>query len=97
MHQHPMQAPLTDNVYKRSSGSRVPDPRPRPVSDSLLKTQTNRALVDEMRLPDFIGVGPPRTGTTWLDQGLRGHVGLPGGLKATLFLGLPSDIGLPLY
>ncbi len=34
------------------------------------------------RLPDFIAVGPPRTATTWLDQVLRGHVGLPLDRKA---------------
>ena len=37
------------------------------------------------RLPDFMGVGPPRTGTTWLDEVLRGHVGLPEGRKETDF------------
>lgn len=37
------------------------------------------------RLPDFIAVGPPRTGTTWLDNVLRGHVTLPEGVKETLF------------
>lgn len=30
-----------------------------------------------LRLPDFIGVGPGRTGTTWLHETLKGHVGLP--------------------
>jgi hypothetical protein len=37
------------------------------------------------RLPNFIAVGPPRTGTTWLDKVLRGHVTLPRGVKETLF------------
>lgn len=31
----------------------------------------------QRRLPDFIGVGPGRTGTTWLHETLKGHVGLP--------------------
>ena len=30
-----------------------------------------------MRLPSFMHVGPPRTGTTWLHEVLAGHVGLP--------------------
>jgi hypothetical protein len=37
------------------------------------------------RLPDFIAVGPPRTGTTWLYRALRGHVGLPRDTKETDF------------
>jgi len=37
------------------------------------------------RLPDFIVVGPQRTGTSWLDEVLRGHVGLPEGAKETDF------------
>ncbi|HJU27710.1 MAG TPA: sulfotransferase domain-containing protein [Candidatus Binataceae bacterium] len=37
------------------------------------------------RLPDFIAVGPPRTGTTWLDKVLRGRVTLPNRVKETLF------------
>jgi hypothetical protein len=37
------------------------------------------------RLPDFIAVGPPRTGTTWLDKVLRGHAALPEGVKETHF------------
>ena len=37
------------------------------------------------RLPDFIAVGPPRTGTTWLSRALQGCVGLPEGIKETQF------------
>jgi Sulfotransferase domain len=37
------------------------------------------------RMPDFIAVGPGRTGTTWLDAVLRGHVGLPLRVKETEF------------
>jgi Sulfotransferase domain len=29
------------------------------------------------RLPDFIGIGPARTGTTWLHEVLRHHINLP--------------------
>jgi hypothetical protein len=37
------------------------------------------------RLPDFLGVGQPRTGTSWLDTVLRGHAGLPRGVKEVDF------------
>ncbi|MGH7842867.1 MAG: sulfotransferase family protein, partial [Candidatus Binataceae bacterium] len=37
------------------------------------------------RLPDFLGVGQPRTGTSWLDAMLRGHVGLPRDVKEVDF------------
>lgn len=33
------------------------------------------------RLPDFLGVGPPRAATSWLDAVLRGHAGLPRDIK----------------
>lgn len=42
-------------------------------------------LSADARRPDFIAVGPPRTGTTWLYRVLRGHVGLPRGTKETDF------------
>jgi hypothetical protein len=37
------------------------------------------------RLPDFIGVGPPRTAPSWLDAVLRRHVGLPRNIKEVDF------------
>jgi Sulfotransferase domain len=37
------------------------------------------------RLPDFLGVGPPRSATSWLDAVLRGHVGLPRDIKEVDF------------
>ena len=37
------------------------------------------------RLPDFLGVGQPRSGTSWLDSVLRGHVGLPRDVKEVDF------------
>jgi hypothetical protein len=40
-----------------------------------------------LRLPDFIGVGPPRTGTTWLDGLLRGRTCLPAGHETRFFDG----------
>ncbi len=40
---------------------------------------------DASRRPDFIAVGPQRTGTTWLHAVLRPHLGLPHGIKETDF------------
>lgn len=50
-----------------------------------------------LRLPDFIGVGPPRTGTTWLYKVLGGHVGLPNGLKETDFFAWEYRRGVQWY
>ncbi len=52
---------------------------------------------DSLRLPDFIGVGPPRTATTWLHEVLSGHVGLPQGVKETDFFIWQYDKGLEWY
>lgn len=49
------------------------------------------------KLPDFIGVGPPRTATTWLHEALSGHVGLPQGAKETDFFVHKYDNGLEWY
>ncbi len=49
------------------------------------------------RLPDFIAVGPPRTGTTWLHRALGGHVGLPAGIKETQFFRWNYAMGLDWY
>lgn len=50
-----------------------------------------------LKLPDFIGVGPPRTATTWLHEALTGHVGLPQGVKETDFFNWQYDKGLEWY
>jgi Sulfotransferase domain len=50
-----------------------------------------------LRLPDFIGIGPIRTGTTWLDQVFRGHLGLPDGIKETQFFGWRYALGPDWY
>jgi hypothetical protein len=50
----------------------------------------------KLRLPDFIHVGPPRTGTTWLHEVMRGHVRLPGE-KETGFFDVYYDRGLEWY
>jgi hypothetical protein len=49
------------------------------------------------KLPDFIGVGPPRTGTTWLDRVLRNHVSLPKHIKETNFFTTKFSRGLDWY
>jgi sulfotransferase family protein len=49
------------------------------------------------RLPDTIGVGPPRTATTWLDAVLRGRVGLPSGIKETDYFSINYRLGIEWY
>jgi hypothetical protein len=48
-------------------------------------------------LPEVIGVGPPRTATTWLYEVLKGHVGLPRGVKETDFFLRYYDKGTGWY
>ncbi len=50
-----------------------------------------------IRLPDFIAIGPPRTGTTWLYRALRGHVGLARDTKETDFFSANYAKGLDWY
>ena len=50
-----------------------------------------------MRLPDFIAVGPQRTGTTWLYGVLRGRVRLNEGVKETMFFDRHYERGLSWY
>ena len=49
------------------------------------------------RLPEFLGIGPPRTGTTWLHNVLEGHVDLPYGVKETLYFTTFYDRGFDWY
>jgi sulfotransferase family protein len=49
------------------------------------------------RLPDFIAIGPPRTGTTWLYRALGGHVGLPRETKETDFFSDHYSKGMEWY
>jgi len=53
-------------------------------------------MSSDRRLPDFIAVGPQRTGTTWLHQVLAGQVGLPS-TKETDFFSRHFDQGLDWY
>lgn len=50
-----------------------------------------------LRLPDFLGIGPPRTATTWLERVLRGRVGLPKDIKETQFFVWRHQLGLEWY
>jgi hypothetical protein len=52
---------------------------------SLSKSEDARSGSGRGRLPDFLGVGPPRAATSWLDAVLRGHVGLPRDIKEVDF------------
>ena len=52
---------------------------------------------DPNRLPDFLGVGPPRTGTTWLHRALVGRVGLPARVKEINFFDVYYDKGMDWY
>lgn len=49
-----------------------------------------------LRLPSFVHVGPPRTGTTWLHEVLSGHIGLPS-KKETRFFDAHYDRGAEWY
>jgi Sulfotransferase domain len=53
-------------------------------------------MASSLRLPDFIGVGPGRTGTTWLHAVLQGYVGLPR-IKETHFFDRYYDRGIEWY
>lgn len=60
-------------------------------------SQNNNQTASPGRLPDFIGVGPPRTATTWLHEVLSGHVGLPLGVKETEFFTYRYSRGIAWY
>src|SRR5258707_9917828 len=49
------------------------------------------------RLPEIIGAGPPRTGSTWLHRVLEGNVDLPYGIKETGFFSIHYDKGIDWY
>jgi hypothetical protein len=50
-----------------------------------------------LRLPDVIGIGPPRTGSTWLYNALRDSVDMPEGVKDTHFLDYFDQKGIEWY
>ncbi|MGC1676104.1 MAG: sulfotransferase [Candidatus Binataceae bacterium] len=53
-------------------------------------------MAEHRRLPDFIAVGPQRTGTTWLHKVLSEHIGLPSTKETDFFL-KNFDRGLDWY
>jgi hypothetical protein len=50
-----------------------------------------------MRLPEVIGIGPPRTGSTWLYNALRDSVDMPDGVKEPQFFSIFYDKGIDWY
>ncbi len=50
-----------------------------------------------LKLPEFIGIGPPRTGTTWLHAALDEVVWLPHNVKETNFFSRRYDKGIEWY
>jgi Sulfotransferase domain len=50
-----------------------------------------------LKLPSILGIGPGRTGTTWLHRVLEGHVDLPYGIKETLYFTTFYYKGLDWY
>lgn len=62
------------------------------------KNGKHRASGDQgQRLPDFIGIGPARTGTTWLHHALAPGVVLPHGTKETSFFSSRYGLGIEWY
>ena len=51
----------------------------------------------QFRLPDFVGIGPERTGTTWLHNTLTDHVGVPRQIKKVHFFDQNYTRGLAWY
>jgi len=61
-----------------------------------IRSLEHKAVMNR-RLPDFLGVGQPRAGTSWLDSVLRGHVGLPRDIKEVDFFVKNYARGLDWY
>jgi hypothetical protein len=55
------------------------------------------AAVDQVLLPSFFVVGPPRTGSSWLHEVLRPHTLLPSPSKETRFFDTHFHRGLKWY
>lgn len=60
-------------------------------------SSTNRKLTLQPPLPSFFVIGPPRTGTSWLDQVLREHTNLPDHAKETRFFDNHFHRGVSWY
>src|SRR5271170_7360383 len=69
------------------------------VTTDVVKTLTDMSEASNRkpaRFPDFIHVGPPRCGTTWLHEALSPHIRLPP-QKETLFFESFYDRGIDWY
>jgi hypothetical protein len=55
------------------------------------------ATSSSVKLPEFIGIGPPRTGTSWLDAALQDVVWLPHNVKETNFFRERYHKGIEWY
>jgi hypothetical protein len=56
-----------------------------------------RSRARSPKLPNVIGIGPPRTGSTWLYNALRDSVDTPHGVKDTHFFDSFDDKGIEWY
>ena len=63
---------------------------------AIIRTMSGTRIGSPPRWPDFIHVGPPRTGTTWLHEVLIGHCGLPS-FKETHFFDSDYNRGADWY
>jgi len=63
----------------------------------LMKDASAPAMATGLRLPSFLVVGPPRTGTSWLHEVLRQHVNLPDPTKETRFFDVHFALGMKWY
>jgi Sulfotransferase domain len=57
----------------------------------------NNVETSTLKLPSFLVVGPPRTGTSWVHEVLADHANLPDPTKETRFFDLHFDRGLRWY
>ncbi len=55
------------------------------------------SAAEKLILPGFIGIGPARTGTTWLHEALAGVAWLPRGVKETRFWNERYGFGIDWY
>jgi hypothetical protein len=64
---------------------------------SALESSSTLPVHGRYRLPDFLGVGPARTGTTWLHQVLESGADLPANVKETQFFTTYYHKGIDWY
>jgi Sulfotransferase domain len=64
---------------------------------SAIVSGLDSGMTQYSKLPQFLAVGPGRTGTTWLHEALEGRVDLPYGVKETQFFNYMYDKGFDWY